>query len=74
MAAHQGYGAGVEIYPVKVGFSSSQTMMDALAEFGGTAYQSDVGPTITNNPALYESRIKAVLADIIDNPRGRLVQ
>lgn len=74
MAAHQGYGTGVEIYPVKVGFSSSQSMMDALAEFGGTAYQSDVGPTITNNPDLYESRIKAVLADIIDNPRGRLVQ
>ncbi len=74
MAAHQRYATGVEIYGVKVGFSSSQTMADALAEFGGTANTANEAPIVTNNPALYEDRIKAVLADIIDNPRGRLVQ
>jgi hypothetical protein len=74
MAAHKGYGGGVELYAVKVGFSSNQTMMDALAAFGGTANTANEAPIVTNNPSLYESRIKAVLADIIDNPRGRLVE
>ena len=74
MAAHQGYATGVESYAVKVGFSSNQAIMDALADFGGTANTANEAPIVTNNPSLYESRIKAVLADIIDNPRGRLVQ
>ena len=74
MAAHQGYGASVETYAVKVGFASNKAMMDALADFGGTANSANEAPSITNDPALYESRIRAVLADIIDNPRGRLVQ
>jgi hypothetical protein len=75
MAAHQPSAAtGVETYAVKVGFASNKAMMDALADFGGTANSANEAPSITNNPSLYESRIKAVLADIIDNPRGRLVQ
>ncbi|MFM7071910.1 MAG: vWA domain-containing protein, partial [Planctomycetota bacterium] len=75
MAAHQqSMSNGVETYAVKVGFASSKIMMDALADFGGTANTAKEAPSITNNPSLYESRIKAVLADIIDNPRGRLVQ
>jgi hypothetical protein len=74
MAALQRYQTGVEIYAVKVGFTSDQAMVNALADFGGTANTAKEAPTVTNNPSLYESRIKAVLADIIDNPRGRLVQ
>jgi hypothetical protein len=74
MTVHQGYATGVESYAVKVGFTSNQVIMNAMADFGGTANTANEAPIVTDNPSLYESRIKAVLADIIDNPRGRLVQ
>jgi hypothetical protein len=74
MEAHMGSVRGVELYVVKVGYTSHKMMADALAEFGGTTNTANEAPIVTNNPSLYESRIKAVLADIIDNPRGRLVE
>jgi hypothetical protein len=52
MTAHQGYATGVEFFAVKVGFTSNQVVMNALADFGGTANTANEAPIVTDNPDL----------------------
>ncbi len=60
-------------YPVGIGLGTDYDFMDRMARMGTTANASGQSPRGSGNPAEYETRLKQIFQEIIDNAGVRLV-
>jgi Flp pilus assembly protein TadG len=60
-------------YPVGIGLGTDYNFMDRMARMGTTANSNGQSPRGSGNPAEYETRLKQIFQEIIDNAGVRLV-